>query len=241
MAINSTISRTRDLNSPTIIDTLPHILAMGDKSGDRFDIIVTRGDSPVDMSQAGVAGYFIRLEDGKPIDECETVLLSGSSGGSVASVVLPQSCYVTPGQFALAIYATLDGVQHAIYLATGYIAQTNTTTLIDPGHTIPDITELLAQIDTIKGEAKLYVKSTEFTDRLSQIDNEIKVTKEGINLKVNITDYEDQVTKTDTAYFVATLGWNKNTGLVSSATAGSATYVKSVSISKNTATINYLG
>lgn len=154
MAVSSTIARTRDLNKPTTIETLSHTLAMADDLGDEFNISVTRGSKPVSLTTGGVTGWFIRLEEGKKLEDCKTVSIIGSISSNVATIVLPESCYVTPGRFVLTITATVSGRRHAIYIAEGLVARTRTTAIVDPGHNIPDLDELLAMLATLETATK---------------------------------------------------------------------------------------
>lgn len=146
MAVSSVISRTRDLNKPTTIEPLAHVLAMGDSQGDMFQVAVTNGSIPLDISFGACTGWFVRLEEGKKIEDCSTVALTGSVSSNVATIILPEACYVTPGRFIFTMYVTLSGVRHAVYISEGLTARTSTTAIVDPGHNIPDINELLAKL-----------------------------------------------------------------------------------------------
>lgn len=143
MAVNSIITHTQDLNGQLTVIPLRHVLATGDQLGDRFEIKVLRGGKPVDLSSSGVNGYFIRPDK-------KTVTLIGSASSNVASVTLEESCYVEPGQFKLVIKVSMGDVRHAVYACIGTVARSSTNDLIDPGHNIPDIDELLAMIARIE-------------------------------------------------------------------------------------------
>ena len=143
MAINTIISHTQDLHGQLKVIPLRHVLTTGDQLGDRFDVTVTMDGDPVDLSSAGVTGYFVRPDQ-------KTVALIGSTSGNVATVSLEESCYVVPGQYMLVIKVSLGNVRHAVYACTGTVARSSTNDLIDPGHNIPDINELLAMIAQIE-------------------------------------------------------------------------------------------
>ena len=79
-----------------------------------------------------------------------TVLLTGSVTDGKAVVTLPQSAYVSPGRFVLAIMNVASSVVTVVYAATGNIARTTSGASIDPGSVVPDITQLLAEIDEMR-------------------------------------------------------------------------------------------
>lgn len=171
MGVSSIISRSYDLNKPLVKETLDHLLAMGDDQGDQFNIAVTNGSEPKDLLTGSVLGYFIKLESGKKIADCETVTIFGSSHDNIATVVLPESCYVKPCRFILTVKVSLDDTRHAVYIAEGAIQQTSTDHLIDPGHNIPDIEELLALIAQIEGAADRADEATERADSAAKSAN----------------------------------------------------------------------
>ena len=87
---------------------------------------------------------------GGKIEEGETLIITGSAIGNVASLTLPESCYINPGRFALAIKANSGSTRHTIYVANGKIHRASTNSFIDPGHVIPDINQLLSMIATLE-------------------------------------------------------------------------------------------
>lgn len=151
MAVSSIISRVCDLNKPLVMESLDHLLVMGDDKGDQFNISVTNGSEPKDLLTSSVLGYFIKLESGKKIEDCETVMMFGSSNANVATIILPESCYTVPCRFVLTIKVSLENTRHAVYVAEGAVARSSTAKIIDPGHEIPDIEELLALVAKIEG------------------------------------------------------------------------------------------
>ena len=144
MPIHSVIALTRDLDTPLTVAPLRHHLVSGDDLGDRFDIAITRGGEAVHLTGASIVAYFIRSADGY------TIPIPGSASGHVATVTLPESCYTVPGRFTLTVKAALDGVNHALWVGEGAVLRASTEALVDPGHTIPDIDELLGMIGQIE-------------------------------------------------------------------------------------------
>ena len=154
MPINSVISFTRDLTSPLTMTPLRHALVSGDQLGDRFDVTVTSAGKPVDLSSAGVMGYFFRAGDGY------TVPITGSANGSVATVTLPEACYAVPGRFTLTIRVSVGNVRHAVYVCEGAVLRSSTDAIVDPGHTIPSLDELLAMIEQMESVTSAAQKAT---------------------------------------------------------------------------------
>lgn len=150
MAVSSVVSRAYDFNKPLIVEDLDHVLVMGDNQGDQFNIAVSHGNAPQSLVGGSVTGYFIRIEKGKKIEDCSTVTLNGSVADNIATVILPASCYVTPCRFVLTIKVNLSGQRHAVYVANGTVLQSSTDILIDPGHTIPSVDQLLGYLATLE-------------------------------------------------------------------------------------------
>lgn len=155
MAINSIITHTCDLTKKQKrVIPLDHMLVMGDDKGDRFEVTVTSDGKPVSLSGASVTGYFLRSADGS------TIPIPGTASGSVASVVLPEACYTLPGRFALTVKVSLGGSRHAVYVCEGSIFRSTTDSIIDPGHNIPDLEELLAMLDQMEQATDAAKKAT---------------------------------------------------------------------------------
>lgn len=83
----------------------------------------------------GCNGYVIR-QDGY------TVAIAGTISGNKASIVLPASCYVVPGRIDIVIK---NGTT-TLAACSGIVTRTTTDAIVDPGHLIPSIEELLAKI-----------------------------------------------------------------------------------------------
>lgn len=153
MAVSSVISRVYDLNKPLAMDTLGRVFSMGDRSGDQFNISLHKGKDPVDLSTAAVNGYFIRIPAGKKISEGSTIMINGLATSNVATITLPEACYVEPCRFVLTIKVTLGGVRHAIYAGEGAVLRSTTDTIVDPSREIPSLEELFAQIAKMEAAA----------------------------------------------------------------------------------------
>lgn len=137
MAVFRTVIRS-DLQKPLVVQQLSGNMFTADNASNEIAVEVTNGGEPVALSGA-VTAYAVR-SDGV------TAMFSGTISGNVASVVLPASCYVEVGTLSIVIKvgATTVGA------CTCYVYRTTTDEIVDPGHVIPSIDELLEQIDACR-------------------------------------------------------------------------------------------
>lgn len=144
MAIHSIITHTRDLDAPLRVTALRHCLVSGDELGDRFEVTVRRGGAPESVAGGSVVGYFLREADGA------TIPVPGEASGSLATLTLPEACYAVSGRFTLTVKVTVGSVRHAVAVFEGAILRSATDAIVDPGHNIPDLQELLAMLDQME-------------------------------------------------------------------------------------------
>ena len=137
-----TINRTTSLDGAILPEYMPGLLYMNENQAHKFVITCTRGGSAVTLT-GGITGRFMRADG-------QTILLSGSISSGKANLTLPQSCYIVPGRFTMAIFNVTGNAVTTIYAITGNVARTQTDTLVDPGNTVPTIDNLLAEIDAMR-------------------------------------------------------------------------------------------
>lgn len=128
-----------DLERPVIVQQLTGNVFAADVQGNLIGVIVKRGEQDVALS-GSVIGYIIR-GDGA------TVVVNGTVSGNRVSIVLPQSAYTVVGPISIAIRLVSGDVKTVLGACTGYVYRTTTDTIVDPGHVIPSIEELLAKIE----------------------------------------------------------------------------------------------
>ena len=116
------------------------LMLTGDKNAHTWEVEVFDSGVPVDLTGSIVNGYFIR-------DDGQTVYVAGSATGNKASVKMNVNCY--------AIQGSLRGVLRIVKAGETMTAcevfftvkpDAIVGTIIDPGHVIPTLDELLAQI-----------------------------------------------------------------------------------------------
>lgn len=139
--INTTLRYSCDLDHGVIMQPLKTGFITGDMKAHRFEISCYRGPrrKEVNLSSSAIDAYFVRADG-------STVYITGKVANNMAVIVLPAACYTHAGRFSLVIRAIMDDVKHTIYWAEGTMTSGSTETLVDPGQTIPDLADLLAQI-----------------------------------------------------------------------------------------------
>jgi len=119
---------------------LPTLFATEDKEAHRIELTLNKGGRSLNISGAGVTGYFIRHTDRA------TVPITGSVEGGKAVVVLSEACYALPGKFTLTIKISSGSVNAAVFHGEGGVTRSRTDSMVDPEGVIPSIDELLAHI-----------------------------------------------------------------------------------------------
>ena len=153
---------TVDMDKPLMRQNCGVLLAEGDNNGDCFRFSLMR--SGVELVPGGamsVTAYFIR-QDGN------TVFLTGESTGNHASVTLKQSCYIGEGRFSLVVKGSMDGVTVTIAVIDGYMKDTQSGELIDPGEVVPSLDELFAQIEAMEHATVEAIGAAEFANNSGQ-------------------------------------------------------------------------
>lgn len=149
MAVNKRVDMVNiNLNGSTLFRSfVQKPLGAGDINADRFGIRAFRNGEPESLAGCTVIGYFIRA------DKSTVVINAGAASGNEAVVTLPASCYVVDGYFSLAIKVTKDGETLTTRIVDGTVITTTTDAIIDPGHSIPSVAELMALIDDAEAAA----------------------------------------------------------------------------------------
>lgn len=145
--ISGEFTRKVDVDADILMTPLRTLYASGDKNAHTFELSLYRNKEPLKIDGAGVIGYFIRADG-------YTVPVDGTASGSVAKVMLSESCYAVVGQFNLIIKVTVGSERKAVFWGNGYVTRSQTDAIIDPSQTIPSLDELLAQIAATEAAAK---------------------------------------------------------------------------------------
>ena len=127
-----------DLKQIVKVQELDGQLFTADNQANLIGVIVTDKGAPATLV-GGVVGYVIR-SDG------ETVIISGTASQNKAYIILPASAYVKAGP----IHIVIKLGQTTLAACTSYVGQSTTDTIVDPGHVVPSLEELLAQIENCR-------------------------------------------------------------------------------------------
>lgn len=133
MAVFETVLKS-DLKKPVIVQPLPGNVFSGDNGGNKITVEITDNGSAASLS-GGVVGYIVREDN-------QTVIVNGSISGNRASIVLPASAYTVIGRISIAIKIG----DTTVGACTSYVYRTTTDVIVDPGHIVPTLAELLAKI-----------------------------------------------------------------------------------------------
>lgn len=129
----------QDLTGRLIIRYCPEIVFSKDNLSNQINVKLYVG--PNEYAGGGTVTATVIRSDGN------TVPISGSISGNVASVTLIEPCMDVPGQIQVFIRLTSGNVKTTIFAGVFTASRTETDTIIDPGTIIPSITELINQID----------------------------------------------------------------------------------------------
>ena len=113
-----------------------------DNLGNLMGAVVTDGGEPVVLT-GSATGYVIR-PDGN------TVVITGTVDGNRAYIILPEAAYAVPGMITVTL-RLVDGSAKTVLAAWAVNVQRSASgDIIDPGHVVPSLDELLAQIDDME-------------------------------------------------------------------------------------------
>ena len=116
---------------------------MGDKLAHVLRVRVKAGGEPVDLTGWTVTASVVRQDQA-------TVMMEGRTVGDAAEVTLEAPCYSQSGGFTLSVAIGKEQQLITIFCGRGDVTRTRTDSLVDPGHTIPSVDEIIAQYGLMK-------------------------------------------------------------------------------------------
>lgn len=128
-----------DLTKPLKVQALHGVFFSADNAANLIGVEVYNNGTAASLSGTCI-GYAIRADGG-------TLTITGTVSGNKASIILPTSAYVIEGPLDVVIKVVSGSVKTTVGACRGYVQRATTDTIIDPGHVIPSLEELLAQID----------------------------------------------------------------------------------------------
>lgn len=131
-----------DLTKPLKVQALHGVFFSADNAANLIGVEVFSGGTAASLSGTCV-GYAIRADGG-------TLPITGTVSGNKASIILPTSAYVIEGPLDIVIKVVSGSVKTTVGACRGYVQRATTDTIIDPGHVIPSLEELLALIEPME-------------------------------------------------------------------------------------------
>ena len=104
-----------------------------------MQVTVFNDEGEEDLSGVGVVGSFMKA-NGDTVSP-----ITGTVSGNTAQVILPASCYVTPGRFKFTMNLSKDGATRTVLWAEGHVERNVGGTIIDPGTPVGNISTVIAE------------------------------------------------------------------------------------------------
>ena len=138
-----TLEYTADILAGIAVTAMPSLFAQGDKLAHTLRIQVKADGQAVALAGWAVTANMIRQDQ-------TTVTITGKVVGNAAEVTLEAACYGQSGGFTLSVALSKDGQHITIFCGRGDVMRTRTDSLVDPGHVIPSIDEIIVQYGLMK-------------------------------------------------------------------------------------------
>lgn len=138
-----TLEYSADILAGIGMTGMPSLFAMGDKLAHVLRVRVKAGGEPVDLTGWTVTASVVRQDQA-------TVMMAGRTVGDAAEVTLEAPCYSQSGGFTLSVAIGREQQIITIFCGRGDVTRTRTDSLVDPGHTIPSVDEIIAQYGLMK-------------------------------------------------------------------------------------------
>ena len=138
-----TLEYSADILAGISMTAMPSLFAMGDKLAHVLRVRVKAGGEPVDLTGWTVTASVVRQDQA-------TVMMEGRVVSDAAEVTLEAPCYSQSGGFTLSVAIGREQQVITIFCGRGDVTRTRTDSLVDPGHTIPSVDEIIAQYGLMK-------------------------------------------------------------------------------------------
>lgn len=176
------VSRSEKLSVPTRKVQLPEPLAYSNAQAHalRFNAYNDDG-TDADLTGVGVVGNFMKA-DGNTVTP-----ITGTASGNVAQVILPESCYLTPGRFKFTMDLTdTNGTARTALWVEGIVEKNISGTIIDPGTPVGNIAQAIGQANAAATAASQAADRA--TELIGQLDDFEIATVAEVKEYLTITD-----------------------------------------------------
>ena len=150
-----------DLAAGTSVVNLTTPLVEGDDRAQTFTLELTDKGTPANLDGYSVTAYFGR---GKTAEaEADTIPLSGTVSGNVATITLTESCYSRSCYFSMPIRLSngATGQKRTYLIVRGTVVKSVDGTIIDPDGSVPSLDDLFAQIAVMERSRQAAEEATE--------------------------------------------------------------------------------
>ena len=143
--IRRTIELRRDAQD---VERLGILAYTGNRQGHRLELTLTDGGAPADMSGFAARAIFL-IGAGQAMK----LVADGEIAGSVVRVTFPEQAYAA-GQATVVVTAEAVGKSIPLYAGRYIVRSGEADVVIDPEDVVPDLTDLLAQMDVMEAATK---------------------------------------------------------------------------------------
>lgn len=150
-----------DLAAGTSVVNLTTPLVEGDDRAQTFNLELTDKGAPANLNGYSVTAYFGR---GKTAEaEADTIPLSGTVSGNVATITLTESCYSRSCYFSMPIRLSngATGQKRTYLIVRGTVVKSVDGKIIDPDGSVPSLDDLFAQIAVMERSRQAAEEATE--------------------------------------------------------------------------------
>ena len=135
------VSQSVTLSTPTRKMQLSQPLAYDNALAHSMRVIAYNDDgTDADLTGVSAVGSFMKADGGT------VTPITGTVNGNVAEVVLPESCYLSPGRFKFTLNLTnTDGAARTALWVEGMVEKNISGTIIDPGTPVGNIAQAIGQ------------------------------------------------------------------------------------------------
>ena len=206
-------TRVTDLNVGVKQQDIGVVTYSGDNNSNKIGVLLFKGNLPQDITGT-VIGKVIRMDGA-------TVEYQGYSEGNLAYIILTESAFAYPGRLEIKI-RVIDGDQKMVI--ADYVAKairTETGKIIDPGHVVPDVDDVIekqAEIEQAINDANAAAENANAaashsvrTDTNTSLTNQEKETaRNNINAVATSElsdDYDPDTGATAGKYYIHAGAW----------------------------------
>lgn len=132
------------INAPLISREAKTLMVEGDRCANTIVIEVMDGNEPANLAGCSVCAYMIRADGQKPF-------VHGTVEGNIVTVCLNEGFYAVPGRYNLFVRLTsTDDTKRTLLWLNGWINDEGQGDVIDTEGVVPDLDDLLAQIEAME-------------------------------------------------------------------------------------------